>query len=157
MRHNLFGKQLSRSKNERRRLRQGLLRDLFIKGAIVTTKAKAQSIRALAEKLITKAKKGTDQKKREVYSELSEKNVVDILWARAKTQFKNRTSGFTRVYMLGQRRGDAAVTVSLSFVDEEIAEKEPKDTVKNSQGKKENTTSKVKKAAAEKVKKSVKK
>ena len=105
MRHGVFGKQLSRSKNERRRLRQNLLRDLFKRGAIVTTKAKAQSVRGLAEKLITKAKGRVRAEKREVFSVLTDNKVVEILWERARVQFKNRTSGFTRVSIMGQRRG----------------------------------------------------
>lgn len=159
MRHNVFGKQLSRSKNERRRLRQGLLRDLFKRGAIVTTKAKAQSVRGLAEKLITKAKNGSDQKKREVFAELTDNDIVDTLWERARVQFKNRSSGFTRVNIMGQRRGDAATSVMLSFVDEEVkkTDGEIKEKVKKSETKKENAVSKAKKAAVKKVKKSAKK
>ena len=114
MRHGVFGKQLSRSKNERRRLRQNLLRDLFKRGAIVTTKAKAQSVRGLAEKLSPKQRR-VRAEKREVFSVLTDNKVVEILWERARVQFKNRTSGFTRVSIMGQRRGDAATSVTLSL------------------------------------------
>ena len=157
MRHGVFGKQLSRSKNERRRLRQNLLRDLFKRGAIVTTKAKAQSVRGLAEKIITKAKNGSEQKKREVIAELTDKNIVEILWERARVQFKNRSSGFTRVSIMGQRRGDAATSVTLSFVDEEVKKVESKasETAKKIETKKEVKGVKEKTVKKKSTKKSV--
>ena len=159
MRHGVFGKQLSRSKNERRRLRQNLLRDLFKRGAIVTTKAKAQSVRGLAEKLITKAKEGSEQKKREVFSVLTDNKVVEILWERARVQFNNRTSGFTRVSIMGQRRGDAATSVTLSFVDEEVKKSEGKasEPVKKIETKKAVKELKEKSVKKKNTKKSVKK
>lgn len=147
MRHGVFGKQLSRSKNERRRLRENLLRDLFKRGSIVTTKAKAQSVRGLAEKLITKAKIGSEQKKREVLAVLTDKESVAVLWERARVQFKERTSGFTRVSIMGQRRGDAATAVTLSFVDAEVKKvenAEPKEAVKKTEVKKSEKTTKTK-------------
>ncbi|MBI5614107.1 50S ribosomal protein L17 [Candidatus Gottesmanbacteria bacterium] len=159
MRHGVFGKQLSRSKNERRRLRQGLLRDLFTKGAIVTSKAKAQSVRGVAEKLITKAKNGSDQKKREACKELTDSHVVEILWQRARVQWANRTSGFTRVSILGQRRGDATTLVKLSFVDEEVKKTEDAkiEKPKKAEVKKKIAAPKITSVKAKNTKKPVKK
>ena len=57
MRHSVFGRQLSRDKNERRRLLQGLARDLIHHGLVRTTLAKAKAVQPLIEKLVTSAKK----------------------------------------------------------------------------------------------------
>lgn len=122
MRHSVFGKKLSRTKNERARLRYNLLRSLILHGEIKTTKAKAKAVQALIEKLITKAKTGTEQKRREVETIISDKKIIAMLWNDAKTRFAKRQSGFTRVVLLGQRRGDASEMVLLSFVDNKVEE-----------------------------------
>ncbi len=120
MRHSYFGKKLSRTKNERKNLLRNLARSMFLHGSIKTSKAKAQAVRGMVEKLITKAKKGTEQKKREIFSVLHEKDIVEKLMDMASTRFASRTSGFTRMVHLGPRRGDATEEVILSFVDEAI-------------------------------------
>lgn len=120
MRHHYFGKQLSRTKNERKQLFRNLVRSLFLHGKIETTIAKAKSVQALAEKCITKAKIGSEQKKRELYAFLPDKLVINRILDQAKTRFGNRTSGYTRIIKLGARLGDSAEKVQLSFVDDEI-------------------------------------
>lgn len=118
MRHGYFGKQLSRTKNERRILFRNLARELILHGKIITTKAKAKAVQPIVEKLITKAKSGTDEKKREIYSVLTDSSIVQMLASDAKHRFVNRSSGFTRIIKLGPRRGDGAEEVILSFIDE---------------------------------------
>ena len=58
MRHSVAGYKLSRNKNQRTALRTTMVRQLFEHERITTTFAKAHSVRNLAEKLITIAKKG---------------------------------------------------------------------------------------------------
>ncbi len=114
MRHSYFGRKLSRTKNERRRLFQGLARDLILRGTIKTTLGKAKAVQPLVEKLVTLAKKG---QARGVKKELASKDIEKILLQDAKTRFANRTSGFTRIVKLGKRLGDATEEVLLQFVD----------------------------------------
>lgn len=120
MRHHYFGKQLSRTKNERKQLFRNLVRSLFLHGKIDTTIAKAKSVQALVEKCITKAKIGSEQKKRELYAFLPDKLVINRMLDQGKTRFGNRTSGYTRMIKLGARLGDSAEKVQLSFVDDEV-------------------------------------
>jgi large subunit ribosomal protein L17 len=120
MRHSYYGKKLSRTTNERRRLFRGLLRDLVLRGTIKTSLAKAKAVSPLMDKLITKAKIGTDQKKRELFAIFSDDATVKALLDAAKTRFAGRTSGYTRIIKLGQRRGDAGEEVLFSFVDEAV-------------------------------------
>jgi len=121
MRHAYFGRKLSRTKNERRSLLRNLARDLFLKGSLHTTLAKAKAVQPFVEKLITVAKKGTDRKKQEVMQELPYKDVVKKLFLDAETRFASRTSGFTSIVKLGTRMGDNSQTVLLRLVDQDVA------------------------------------
>ncbi len=118
MRHAYFGKQLSRTKNQRTSLFRIMLKDLFRHGFIKTTKVKAQAIRSSADKLITKAKKSGDNSARLLYAEIPDKQTVSRIMELTATAFAKRTSGYTRMTKLGSRRGDNAEEVILSFVDE---------------------------------------
>jgi large subunit ribosomal protein L17 len=119
---------LSRTKNERRRLFQGLARDLIKHGRIRTTLGKAKAVQPLVEKLVTLAKKGSV---RGVEKVLADKDIEKLLNIDAKTRFANRSSGFTRIIKLGKRLGDATEEVFLQFVDmRDIAEKVKPKTIK---------------------------
>ncbi len=120
MKHSVFGKKLSRTKNERRRLLQGLVRDLILRGKIVTTITKAKAVRPLVEKLITKAKRGDRTAFRAADQVIADRFITAQLFADAKTRFTSRNSGFTRVVKLGQRAGDGAEEVVLEFVDQKV-------------------------------------
>lgn len=132
MRHSYFGRKLSRTKNERQQLFRNLLRAVIVHGKITTSLAKAKAIQPTIEKLITKAKEGSETKRREALSVLADKPTTDQLWERAKTQFAGRQSGFTRIIRLGSRRGDATEEVQLRFVDETTAIMPVATPVKNS-------------------------
>ena len=58
MRHRVAGRHLGRNAAQRRALFRNLVRELYLHERIITTEAKARSIRSDAERLITKAKKG---------------------------------------------------------------------------------------------------
>jgi large subunit ribosomal protein L17 len=120
MRHSYFGKKLSRTKNERRRLLQIIARDLLTYGKIKTTLAKAKAVQPLVEKLITNAKKGSNSGINRVRQVLADKKSVDILIKDATTRFATRNSGYTRIIKLGTLRSDAAPEVLISFVDEKV-------------------------------------
>jgi large subunit ribosomal protein L17 len=120
MRHAVFGRKLSRTNNERRRLFAGLVRDLIIRDGITTTIAKAKAVQPIIEKLITKAKRGDEANRRNVDAVLTDRKVTAQLFDEAKTRFASRTSGFTRIIKLGKRKGDATDIALLSFVDEKV-------------------------------------
>lgn len=124
MRHAYFGRKLSRSTDERKRLLMGLARDMFKTGAIKTTIAKAKAVRPMVEKLITRAKKGSQHDYRQVLATLGESTSVKRLMDDAKARFAGRNSGYTRIVRLGKRLGDATDMAVLSFVDEPLVEVE---------------------------------
>lgn len=120
MRHSVFGRKFSRTKNERKHLFAGLVRALLLHGSIKTTVAKAKAVQPIVEKLVTKAKAGKDADGRSIRTLISDNNIIDQLLTDAKTRFGNRTSGFTRIVRLGKRPGDAAEEALLQFVDEKV-------------------------------------
>src|SRR2546426_4528910 len=97
MRHSVFGRKLSRTKNERRRLFQGLVRDLLVRGSIETTVAKAKAVQPLVEMLITKAKDHSNASLKEIRKVVADNDVEKMLLSDAATRFANRSSGFTRI------------------------------------------------------------
>jgi large subunit ribosomal protein L17 len=80
--------------------------------------AKAKAIRGAVEKLITKAKRGTNADLNIVRGALADKKAEAVLLSDAKSRFTARTSGYTRIVKLGVRRGDATEEVFLSLVDQ---------------------------------------
>ena len=116
MRHAVFGRQLGRTKNERRRLFQGLARELIVRGSIRTTIAKAKAIQPMVEKLVTSAKRGESGKKA-LAKVLADRTIEKMLISDAQTRFGSRTSGFTRIIRLGKRLGDSTEEALLQFVD----------------------------------------
>ncbi len=127
MRHRVAGKQLNRSESQRTALRRGLVTELFRHGAIQTTEAKADAVRNQAEKLITKAKRSLASNdpikvvnaRRQAATVLYGNEIVKKLFDEIAPKFAARNGGYTRIYKLGMRKGDAAQMVQLELVDEE--------------------------------------
>jgi len=130
MRHRLAGKQLNRNTAQRTALRRGLVTELFRHGAIQTTQAKAAAIRGMAEKLITTAKRSivandpikVINARRLAAAQLYGNEIVKKLFDEIAPQYTERPGGYTRVYKLGPRHGDAAEMVQLELVSDEAAE-----------------------------------
>lgn len=120
MNHKVFGYKLSRTKNARRRLIQGLVRDVFKHSMITTTRAKAKAIQPVVEQLITKAKNGSSASLASIRKVLADKNTFEILMSDSKTRFATRNSGYTRITYLGPRVSDASEMVRFGFVDEKV-------------------------------------
>jgi len=126
MRHQVAGYRLSRTKDQRTGLRRTMIRQLFDHERIQTTHAKAQSIRGEAEKLITVARnssKGTDTQKmnarRLVTAKLgNDSAIVKKLFDDIAPRYATRNGGYTRMFRLGPRLGDAAEMVLLELVEE---------------------------------------
>lgn len=117
MNHGYFGRKLGRNVGERRLLFMALVRSLISYGKIKTTFAKAKAIQPMVDKLITKAKGGSNADVTELRKTLADESMVRNLRDMAKTRFHTRTSGYTRIIKLGKRRGDSAEEVLFEFVD----------------------------------------
>lgn len=129
MRHRVAGKKLSRDRDHRKALFKNLIRALVIHGSVKTTESKAQAVRRLVEKLITKGKQGTLHSRRSIAAFLQDKQAVIKIVDELGPLFKKRAGGYTRMIRLGQRQGDNAMMVKLELVEKPV-KKEEKETKK---------------------------
>jgi large subunit ribosomal protein L17 len=103
------------------------VRELYLHERIITTEAKARSIRADAEKLITKAKHGVSSDayrvhaQRQVVAYLNDKAVAKKVFDEFAPRYAARPGGYTRMIKIGKRQGDAADMVVLELVDRPTA------------------------------------
>jgi large subunit ribosomal protein L17 len=116
MNHSVYGKKLSRNTDERKRLRTGLVSDLFLHGFVMTTQAKALAVRPLAESLITKAKKGRSSDIYEIRRVIKGRSVYQTLFGQIVPAVSGHAGGYTRIIKVGFRRGDNASMVRLELV-----------------------------------------
>jgi large subunit ribosomal protein L17 len=91
---------------------------LFEHGRITTTEAKARRLRPLAEKLITKAKRGDLHNRRLVARTIRDKSVVHTLFTEIAPSFETRPGGYTRITKIGPRQGDHAPMAVIELVTE---------------------------------------
>ena len=85
-----------------------LAAQLFDRGRIQTTEAKAKALRPLAEHLITFAKRGDVHARRQVLKTVPDRDVVHKLFTEIGPRYAERTGGYTRILKLGHRQGDGA-------------------------------------------------
>jgi large subunit ribosomal protein L17 len=100
-----------------------LATSLFEHGRITTTEAKARVLRPVAERLITKAKKGDLHNRRQVLSTIRDKGVVHHLFEEIAPRFAERPGGYTRITKIGPRKGDNAPMAVIELVTEDYAPK----------------------------------
>jgi large subunit ribosomal protein L17 len=90
---------------------------LFEHGRITTTETKAKRLRPLAERLITKAKRGDIHARRTVAKLIHDKSVVHALFAEIGPRYENRPGGYTRITKVGPRKGDNAPMAVIELVE----------------------------------------
>jgi len=93
-----------------------LATDLFMHEKVTTTEAKAKALRPLAEKLITKARKGDLHARRIVMKTITDKAAVAKLFEDVAPRYEDRAGGYTRITKLGPRRGDGAEEAIIELV-----------------------------------------
>ncbi|MDO5048722.1 MAG: 50S ribosomal protein L17 [Actinomycetaceae bacterium] len=101
-----------------------LAQDLFQHGQITTTVAKARRVQPLAEKLITKARRGDIHARRTVAKTIPNKDILYILFDEiAPSIDPEREGGYTRITKIGNRKGDNAPMATISLVTEKLEKK----------------------------------
>jgi large subunit ribosomal protein L17 len=116
------GARLGGSPAHQRLILANLASQLFEHGRIVTTEAKAKRLRPLAEKLITKAKRGDIHARRLVLTTVRDKGVVHTLFTEIAPSLADREGGYTRVTKVGPRKGDNAPMAVIELVTESVEE-----------------------------------
>lgn len=111
------GARLGGSPSHQRAMLANLATALFEHGRITTTEAKARRLRPVAERLITKAKKGDLHARRQVLSTIRDKDIVHALFAEIGPRYENRNGGYTRIVKIGPRKGDNAPMAIIELVE----------------------------------------
>ena len=111
------GPRLGSGPAHQRHLLSGQAAALFTHEAITTTEAKAKLLRPYAEKLITFAKRGDVQARREVLKDVTDRDVVHKLFSEIGPRYAERNGGYTRILKIGQRQGDGAPMARIELVD----------------------------------------
>lgn len=99
-----------------------LATQLFEHGKITTTEAKAKRVQPLAERLISKAKRGDLHNRRQVLATVTDKGVVHILFTEIAPKLADREGGYTRITKIGPRKGDNAPMAVIEIVTESVEE-----------------------------------
>jgi large subunit ribosomal protein L17 len=110
------GPRLGKSPSHERHLLANLASSLIWEGKVETTLAKAKAVRPVAEKMITKARKGDLHARRVVLKVIPETEVVTKLFDEVAPRYANRPGGYTRIVKLGPRRGDGAEMAVIELV-----------------------------------------
>jgi large subunit ribosomal protein L17 len=148
--HRMRGRQLSVDTEHRKAIRRNLAQSLIEHGAIRTTLPKAKEVQPLVEKLITLARTGTLNARRQVIATMQDRRVTDEdqefitddkgremtvvrrLFDEVAPKFEGRAGGYTQIIKTAKHRiGDGGELVILQLVTNATA---PTGTVRRSAG-----------------------
>ena len=115
MRHGNVNRKFGREKGQRAALLKSLARSLILRGKMKTTVAKAQEIRPMVEKMVTRGKSATLANRRLLIASLGDVRAAGKLLKTAEG-YKDRTGGYLRITKMGPRAGDAAQMAVIEFV-----------------------------------------
>lgn len=135
MRHNRTLRKFSRTQAHRNMMYRNLVTSLFKHERIQTTVPKAKEARAVAERLITFAKKGDLHSRRIAARKVNEPDVLQKLFAEIGPRYATRPGGYTRILRVGPRHGDNAELAILELVDS-TARPKVKDSLKRARARK---------------------
>ena len=110
-------RKLGRPTAHRVAMLRGMVTLLLENGKIETTYARAKELSAVADKMITLGKKNTLAARREALGYITKEDVVKKLFDEIAPKYADRVGGYTQVYKLGPRRGDAAEMALIKLVD----------------------------------------
>jgi large subunit ribosomal protein L17 len=110
------GRRLGSDSSHQKAMLGNLVASLIAAEAIVTTEAKAKALRPVAERMITKAKKGGLHRHRQVVSFIGDKAMAHKLFEEIGPRYEDRSGGYTRILKLGPRHGDNAPMARIELV-----------------------------------------
>ena len=90
--------------------------DLLEKGRMETTVTRAKEIGPLTEKMITLGKNKSLADYRQAISFITKEDVAKKLFDEIAPKYADRNGGYTRIYRIGPRRGDAAEMAVIELV-----------------------------------------
>lgn len=114
------GPRLGGSPTHERTILRNMAAQLFQHGRITTTETKARRVQPVAEKLITKAKRGDLHSRRLVLQSITDRDVVDTLFTEIAPSMAGREGGYTRITKVGPRKGDNAPMAVIELITEPV-------------------------------------
>ena len=110
------GRRFGGSSAHQKSMMANLVASLIAAEAITTTEAKAKALRPIAEKMITKAKKGGLHNHRQVVSFLRDREMAAKLFDEIGPRYTDRPGDYTRILKVGPRHGDNAPMARIELV-----------------------------------------
>ena len=110
------GRRFGGSSAHHKSIMANLVASLILAEAITTTEAKAKALRPIAEKMITKARKGGLHNHRQVVSFIRDREVAAKLFDEIGPRYIDRHGGYTRILKVGPRTGDNAPMARIELV-----------------------------------------
>ena len=123
MRHGNRGRRFNRTHEHRKAMFANLAASLITHEQIVTTLPKAKDLRPIVEKLVTLAKRGDLNSRRNAVAQIRDEAAVKKLFDVIGPRYKERAGGYLRVLKAGFRFGDNAPVGLIEFVDRDVAAK----------------------------------
>ena len=114
-------RKLGRPTAHRKAMLRGMVTLLLENGQIETTLTRAKEVRSMAEKMITLGKKNTLASRRAALAYITKEDVVSKLFNEIAPTYEARNGGYTQIFKLGARRGDAAEMAIVKLIKEEKA------------------------------------
>ncbi len=111
-------RKLGRPTAHRKAMLRGMVTYLLENGQIETTLTRAKEVRCMAEKMITLGKKNTLASRRQALAYITKESVVTKVFSEIAPKYAERNGGYTQIFKLGQRRGDAAEMALIKLVGE---------------------------------------
>jgi large subunit ribosomal protein L17 len=122
MRHRKKGRKLGTDASHTKAMKRSLVCALLANDRIKTIDVRAKEIRPEVDRVITWAKKGDLHSRRLAIALLDDKEIVrEIFEKAAQGMWADRAGGYTRIYKLGNRKGDNAPLVIIELVTEPVA------------------------------------
>lgn len=109
-------RKLTRTSSHRRALLRNMSVALIINEKLKTTNAKAKELRSFVEKLITVAKKGRETSYRRIEQDIKSNDAMKKLFDVIAPRYSERNGGYTQIFKLGYRKGDAAPMSMLKLI-----------------------------------------
>lgn len=110
------GHRLGSDASHQKAMLGNLVASLVAAEYVVTTEARAKALRPVAEKMITKAKKGGVHNQRQVVGFIRDKDMASKLFAEIGPRYASRNGGYLRILKLGPRHGDNAPMARIELV-----------------------------------------
>lgn len=115
-------RKLGRPTAHRIAMLRGMVTLLLENGQIETTLTRAKEVRSMAEKMITLGKKNTLASRRAALAYITKEDVVSKLFNEIAPGYAKRNGGYTQIFKLGARRGDAAEMAIVRLIDKDASE-----------------------------------